>query len=101
MARVIHATTMNATIANPCCVAAGNESGANHIASGTMTQRTWPMTTRREFGSSSNVADGAVPLSTAVMKSLPARDDARASIVSRLTRRIKPDGTGQLGDKDG
>jgi hypothetical protein len=63
MARVIHATTMKATTANACCVTGSSGNGANHTASGTRMQRTWPTMTTGEFGSSSDISpDGSAEL---------------------------------------
>ena len=50
MARVIHATTMKPTIANPCFVAGSSGNGANHTATGTTIQRICPTMTSGGLG---------------------------------------------------
>src|ERR1700745_3381724 len=59
MARVIHATTMKPTIANPCLVTGSSGNGANHTASGTKMQRICPTMTTGALGFSSKFSADA------------------------------------------
>src|SRR5262249_24139961 len=59
MARVIHATTMKPTIANPCLVTGSSGNGANHTATGTRMQRICPTMTTGVLGFSSKFSADA------------------------------------------